>query len=95
MLVKRTDLKKVTHQVVDSDPAVKTFILPGHDGSVSEVESMTLEVALYVSQDNVGPLWIFLPFSKNKPKSYLYFSHFFIIQFRIFSDLMLNNVFIM
>ena len=57
-LVKVVCLQEVSHQVVDSDPAVQSFLLTADDGGVFEIEWQRVQVVFETPHDLIGPLFI-------------------------------------
>lgn len=51
-------LQEVSHQVVDSDPAVQSFLLTADDGGVFEIKWQRVQVVIDIAHDLVGPLLI-------------------------------------
>lgn len=54
-----THLQEVSHQVVDSDPAVQPFLLAGEDGGALEVKWQRAQVRSQTFHDSLGLLHIF------------------------------------
>lgn len=51
-------LQEVSHQVVDSDPAVQAFLLAADDGGVFEIKWLRFEEAFETRHDLIGSLLI-------------------------------------